>query len=292
MENFIPQPRKLAFDDEGERAFVSSPGLNPIVIDRRTIPFLKQMNGHLSLKEVFTFLVRQKETVFIGSSIRTLADMARQGYLVNGAEFLRTYNPDNQHQNKSLSHFKALDRSYFSQERLIGLLQKTTLFMQCDRKTAKKILKHSSLEYVYEKTSIIKKGTKSQDFYILLAGEVGVFQDNEWIATLSPLNIFGESAAIFERERNADVETLTPCWLLKVDASQLVDRKAIESFDLFASLKSRLLLNQTLAANPLFKKVPSDILQLFLSNCRLEKHGKEREIISQGETGGRFLFCP
>ena len=291
LENFIPQIKKLRFEDQKNHWLVTAEGHVPLVIDGALLPFLKQINGHLSLREIFLFLNKKNQRVSVSKSLETLVQFAEKGYLQNGEAFLKIYKQREEIQAKRGNHsFNQLNHSYFSQERLIGLLQKTTLFMKCDRDVAHKILKHSKLENVQENIRIIKDGTKSRHFYILLAGEVGVFKKGQCLATLSSLSIFGESAAIFDRERNADVQTTSPCWLLRIDASQLVDRTSPESFDVFNGLRSRLILNQTLASNPLFKNMPSDILQLFLSKCRIEKHAKESIIIKQGETTGDFYF--
>jgi CRP-like cAMP-binding protein len=77
---------------------------------------------------------------------------------------------------------------------------------------------------------------------------------------------------------------------LQIDANKIIDTKSPESFEAFKGLKSRLILNQTLAANPLFRSLPTDVMQFFISKCRIEKYGREQVVIEQGETSGDFYF--
>lgn len=291
LENFIPALKKARIEVQNNKTCVTVGANNPLPVDDKLVPFLKQINGHFSLREIFSFLNKKNIPISMEKSLNLIQVLAKRDYLHNSTDFLKTYDPKaNPVASKHNPHLNNLKHSYFSQERLIALVQKTTLFLKCERVVAEKILNHASLENVQEGIKLLKEGSKSPYFYILLAGEVGVYKNKSCLAYLTPLSVFGESAAIFEKERNADVITSSPCWLLKIDASQIVNTQAPETFEAFSGLKSRLVLNQTLAANPLFQNVPSDVLQLFISKCRIEKYAKEQKIITQGETSGDFYF--
>ncbi|MCB0379297.1 MAG: cyclic nucleotide-binding domain-containing protein [Bdellovibrionales bacterium] len=291
LENFIPMFQKVRFEVHEEKAFVAMDGQMPLPVDGDLLPFLGKINGHLSLREIFLFLNKKEEPIRVEKSLETLLELAKRKFLTNGEEYIKLYTGAGQsvatRHNPQLNN---LSHGYFSHERLVVLLQKTTLFLKCHRDTAEQILKHASLENVQENIKVIREGTRDHHFFILLAGEVGVYRMGRCLANLTPLAVFGESAAVFNQARNADVITTSPCWLLKIDVSQLVDTEDQDTFEAFNGLKSRLILNQTLSANPLFKNVPSDILQLFISKCRLEKHSKEQTIIQQGDTSGDFYF--
>lgn len=291
LENFIPTLKKARIEIQNNKTCISVGANNPLPVEEDLVPFLKQVNGHFSLREIFSFLNKKNQPIHIERSLNLMQILAKRDYLYNSGDFIKAYDPNSTPVvAKHNPHLNNLKQSYFSHERLVGLVQKTTLFSQCERKTAERILEHSSLENVQEGIKLLKEGTKSSDFYILLAGEVGVFKKKACLAHLTPLSVFGESAAIFDKERNADIITTSPCWLLKIDAHQLVDTKAPESFEAFNGLKSQLILNQTIASNPLFQNVPSDVLQLFISHCRIEKYAKEQSIITQGDMSGDFYF--
>jgi len=285
LENFIPVLKRGCVSGDESNLKLVSPRGNPIALDSTTAAFVRQINGHLSLKEIFLFLNSKGESFSIKNCLNLLSEMGEEGLLHNEEDYYRI-NSKNDRSRDS----QKWDSSHFSQERMISLLQKTTLFMKCDREAAVNILKNSELVHLADSVKLLSEGTKSSHFYVLLAGEVGIFRSGECLAHLGSLSVFGESAAIFNQTRNADVITTQESWLLQIDASELVDRNSPESFEVFKGLRSRLILNHTLSATPLFAKVPSDIMQFFISKCRIEKYTREHVIIEQDESGGDFYF--
>ena len=288
LENFIPHLKPFKVQSGGGVNLLQFEDKDSMLIEEDVVPFIKQINGHLSLREIFLFLNEKGQRFSIDHSVAMLKHLAETGVMINGEDFDLVLHG----KEKSVTHPKAsrVDSSYFSRERLIGLIQKTTLFLKCDRSTAEQLLENAELQKWDPGQKIIEKGSKSSFFYVLLTGEVGVFRDHEILASLGPLSVFGESAAIFDRPRNADVKVTLPSWILKIDANKVVDTSSPDSFEAYKGLKSRLILNQTLAANPLFRTIPTDVLQFFISKCRIEKYGKEQIVVEQGTPGNEFFF--
>jgi CRP-like cAMP-binding protein len=289
IENFIPQLKKHRIQDRGDMLFLEFDKINAITLEKDIYSFIKQINGHLSLNEIFMFLNKKGISFSIEKSLDILQTLAEQDLLTNTEDYFKI-NSKPVSLKKVEKKGSELDENFFSQERLIGLIQKTTLFLECDRKTAINILSHSRLEKIKQSVQIIENGSKSPYFYIILTGEVGVYLKGECLTSLGALSVFGESAAIFDHLRNADVIASEDSWLLKVDASELVDTNSLESFDAYKGLKSRLILNQSLSANPLFQKIPNDTLQLFIAKCRIEKWGKEQTVVEQDTSSGDFYL--
>ena len=289
LENFIPRLKKFTLEGGGGISIIQFEGIDSIPVESEVVPVLKQVNGTLSMREIFLFLNEKEQKFSIDKSISMLQHLANLGALINSDDFFSVLHgkPGNK-----ITHPRGnrLDQSYFSRERLIGLIQKTTLFLKCDRSVAETLLEQASLEKCDPEVKLIESGTKDSHFYVLLTGEVGVYREQECLASLGPLTVFGESAAIFDKPRNADVITTEPTWLLKIDASKLIDTKSNEIFEAFKGLKSRLILNQTLSANPLFRGLPTDVMQFFISKCRIEKYGREQMVVEQGDTSGDFFF--
>lgn len=289
LENFIPKLDKFKIEEGGGIAVIQFDGQDAFPIGPETTSFLKQINGALSLREIFLFLNEKGEFFSIDKSLEMLRHLANQGVMSNSDDFFSVVNgapAGRAHRPKT----NKLDESYFSKERLIALIQKTTLFLKCDRSVAEKILDQSQLQKVDENFKLIEEGTKSSDFFVLLTGEAGVYRKDQHLATLGPLTVFGESAAIFDKTRNADVIVNDQAWVLRIDASKIVDTSTPESFEAFKGLKSRLILNQTLSANPLFRSLPTDVMQFFISKCRIEKYGREQIVVEQGDASGDFYF--
>lgn len=290
LENFIPQLKKNNLQvNKSLNIMDFGNGLDPVPLEDEIVPFVKKINGSLSLKEIFLYLNEKNHKFNIEKCLQMLNHLADNGQLANAEDYLKVADGKGS-EKKNRPNPKKLTASYFSKEILISLLQKTTLFMQCDRETAEVILSQATLLEVDENTKLIKEGTKSSKFFVLLAGEAGVYRKGDCLANLGSLSIFGESAAILEKERNADVMATEKSWVLEIDASKIVDTKSPESFDSFQGLKSRLILNQTLAANPLFRGLPTDVLQFFISKCRIEKYGREQTVIEQDAMSGDFYF--
>lgn len=289
LENFIPEIEKFKISEGGGIAVLHFDQHDDIPVDPETAQFLKQLNRQQSLTEVFQSLNESNIIFSIEKSLEMLHFFANQGMMKNKKDFLRTAEDIKGH-SVDRPQTDQFDKSYFSKERMIALIQKTTLFMKCDRSVAEKILSYAKLEKVETGVDLIKKGTTSADFFVVLTGEVSVFREGEMLASLGSLAVFGESAAIFNKVRNADVRVTESAWVLRIDASQLVNTNEPESFDSYKGLKSRLILNQTLSANPIFRNLPADVLQLFISKCRIEKYSREQLIVEQGETSGDFYF--
>lgn len=289
LENFIPLLKHHHVQETSGKTFLAFEKGRSIACSPNLVPFIKQMNGTLSLKEIFLFLNTKGEFFSVNQSLQFLRELSQLKLLQNAEDFIKMVD-EPAGKNARNPNLAKVERSYFSEERLIGLLQKTTLFLKCDRPAALKILKESSLEHVKEGEQLIKAGSKSNSFYVLLTGEVGVLRNGQLLAHLGPLSVFGESAAIFNKVRNADVVATEPSWILRVNAANIVDTKSAERFEAYKGLRSRLILNQTLAANPLFRGLPTDVLQFFISKCRIEKYGSEHTVIEQDETSGDFYF--
>lgn len=289
LENFIPHLQKFSIEGGGGINIIQFAKKDSIPVESEVVPVLKQINGTLSLREIFLFLSGKEVLFSIDKSLSMLEHLAHVGVLNNADDFFSVLHGS---ESGRVTHpsGKRMDKSYFSNERLVALIQKTTLFLKCDRSVAETLLKESCIEKIPPETRLIAQGTKDTHFFVLLTGEVGVYRGQEHLASLGSLSVFGESAAIFDKPRNADVITTQESWILKINAANLVDTQSEETFDAFKGLKSRLILNQTLSANPLFRSLPTDVMQFFISKCRIEKYGREQWVVEQGETSGEFFF--
>lgn len=298
FENVIPvaESEKLKLLIE-KHSFSSLLGDEPIALNSGDIQWLKFLNGTASIKESFDLIYKKGFPAEFKKRLGLFAKLVDNKFFKNSAELrtmLNQWHAVNSGQWQNSSSLK-VETSYFTAEKLIPLIQKTTLFHSCERQKAELVLKAGTLKSYTTGDVIIKKGQLDKTFYILLQGEVGVIIPHpqgklELIAVLTPWAVFGESSAVFNQPRNADVRALESVCVLEIDAHKLVSKENSKQFDEFKSIKSRLIINQLLAANPLFKGIPSDLLQLFLKNSRLEKHPKERFIIKQGEDSSVFYF--
>jgi len=283
LENFVISPKNLRIGtSENGDGWVSVDGEAPVAVDKKTLPFLKAINGHSTLKEIFSFLNTKQIRPGIDRCLKTVNKLAKMDFFQNADDFIRTLNARGSQINNRLSTAKGeLRASYFTHARIVGTIRRSTLFSSKDNGLAEKLYKFGSLKKVEERERLLRKGTQSPYFYVVLSGELGVYRLGKQLATLESRTVFGESAAFSNKSRNADVVANRSSWVFEINAKKIMDKNNGDSQELIEKIQSRLLLNQTLAANPLFKSLPSDVLQLFVSKCQLEKHPKERVIVEQ-----------
>lgn len=284
LENFVLLPKKMRLDSsksgEGQ---VSISGEVPLKVPGESITFLRTINGHSTLKEIFLFLNSRGIRPGIDRCLSVLNTLAKKDFFKNSDEFIRALNArGSQNSRQNFMPQGELRASFFSKARILGTLRRTTLFNGGDQGLAEQLYRFGTLKKVNLKERLIRKGSQSPYFYVLLSGELGVYRVGKLLTTLKQKAVFGENAAFTHQERNADVVATKSSWVFEVDASRLMKQESPGNEELIRKLKNRLLLNQTIAANPLFRSLPSDVLQLFVSKCRLEKHPKESVIIQQG----------
>jgi signal transduction histidine kinase len=103
---------------------------------------------------------------------------------------------------------------------------------------------------------LCREGSKGEDMYILLVGELKISKDNKFITTIKPVEYIGEMALIEAKPRSATVEALTDCTLLKITREQFQDYFSQRPDSLFAILQTlsrRIRLNTEIIAEELEK---------------------------------------
>jgi CRP/FNR family transcriptional regulator, cyclic AMP receptor protein len=68
---------------------------------------------------------------------------------------------------------------------------------------------------------LIRENTPSEDCYILLKGEVGIYVGQDRVAVLGPGEVIGESALRRGKLRSATVTTIGPAELLRIERDDL-----------------------------------------------------------------------
>jgi len=53
LENFIPKIQSFKVEGSGDLTLIYFKDHDAFPIDKKVLPFLKQINGHLSLREIF-----------------------------------------------------------------------------------------------------------------------------------------------------------------------------------------------------------------------------------------------
>ncbi len=307
FENLIPKLVNGRFENDGND-LIFHPSSNdrfrePQRYNASDSEFIRSLNGSLSISEIWSFLFKKGKKVRFDRCINILKNLAGNNLLENSDEVsehiglveskangaIKT--PGSNHYGNA-PHF---DKSYFSKDRIIHSIKRSTLFHHTAEEDVLSLYKYSRLEEFERGTIVIENGQVEKDLYIVLSGHLGVFDNvqknnRSVLAVLDQYKVFGESSAILNKPRTADVVGLTKGWALKVNIHKVVDVKKQASFDHFKSLKTRVLINQILAMNPLFSGIPSDVMQLFIKSCHVNQYEPGQVVFEQGQASDSFYF--
>ncbi|MCB0415628.1 MAG: cyclic nucleotide-binding domain-containing protein [Bdellovibrionales bacterium] len=296
IENLTPALKKGTWKVEGSfLVFLPEDGKPEIHLPYECNSYIKYFNGVYSLSEIVQIIVRKKIKFRYSTFVEVIRSICNARQFSNNevVEQHLDHLPDPYLENTQSRSIETTDfnAEYFTKSRLLFFLKKTVLANQNeDDKHIKKLLKHSKLLRLQKGDQIIEYGSVGDKIYVLLSGLMGVYQgesqglNKNMLALLEPICLFGESAAILHQKRNADVVALDNSWVLEIDIQKVIDAQSKEDHLDFKSLHTRLLINQILVAAPMFKGLPNDVINLFISKCELHHFKLGKIIINQGES--------
>jgi CRP-like cAMP-binding protein len=106
---------------------------------------------------------------------------------------------------------------------LVIALKKVPIFHQIPEHILAELAQIIKIEEFEANEQIIKKGGLGDCMYIIYKGKVKVHDGDQLFATLSENDIVGELALIALVERTADVSTIEPCVLFRIDREYFLD---------------------------------------------------------------------
>jgi CRP-like cAMP-binding protein len=288
LETLLPH-LKPGYLDTDKNTFTLTDSKEVIELTHLGTTFLSLCNGSYSIKEI-CMLVFTRESSF--SFIEIYEGLE---YWVSKKIFK---NSDDIAESLSQTPGKEVLKNQpvkdLSPSELLLALRKVSLFSNFSENALKHIIAISVQQKTSKGQTIVRKGTAAQEAFVLLAGQAGVFlapyvnDDSVPLARLTTLSVFGESAALPNQKRTADVVALIDCQILRIPVSQVSDPEL--SGSLSRNLRLRLMFSQMIKTHPLFKKLPNDGIQLLLSGCRVEKVATGTTVIQQGDEGQDFYF--
>jgi len=262
---------------------VSSPTLTPPLHN-----FLEFCKGSYSVKEICMFVYDRHKEFSFTEIMRCLEDGANSGIFKNAKDILDAMKAGKEAP-KSAAPAKAL-----SKDELVMHLRRVSLFANLPMDTIKAIMEGGEQRTYKTGEIIIKRDTMGQEAFVLLSGSVGVFSafymlgKGEPLATLPALSVFGESAAVLNKKRTADVVALTDSQVLVINLKKITEPN--QKADLNKNLKIRLVFHQLMRLHPVFKNLPPDIIQMLLTFCQIENMPAHKTVVQQGEMGNKFYF--
>ena len=112
----------------------------------------------------------------------------------------------------------------------VDRLQLVDHFAGCTRKQLEDVERLAERVQVDEGEILTREGRIGREFFLILAGTVGVTQKGRRVNTLGPGDFFGELAALSPAPRNATVTALSPLDVLIIGPRQFETMVRIPGF--------------------------------------------------------------
>lgn len=283
LENIQPRLKPGRLDIKEDQAFFTARDEAVYAVDPLALEFLRLCNGSYSIKEII-ILLHQKALPFSFAAVhKCLTDFSKKDLFQNSEMF---FNIKDKQTKREITEIQPNQIPLY--------LRKISLFSGLAQDAINHVADLCKIETFEAGQTIIKRGSQGADAYALLNGEVAVYShfhtihDSQPIATLPPMTVFGESAAIMEKTRTADVVATTKCTVLKFNVKKIVE--PVGSKYAAKNLKIRLVLSQILKTHPFFRDLPGELANLFMNCCRIERFKKESVVVQQGDQGEDFYF--
>lgn len=101
---------------------------------------------------------------------------------------------------------------------LVGHLSGVSMFSKCSRNDLQKVARNTELLDLPQSSQIVTQGQAGDAFYVLLEGRAVVRRNGRKVGELAAGDYFGELALLDPAPRNADVVSLTPVKVARLDA--------------------------------------------------------------------------
>lgn len=275
--NKVGTTTRYDFDDKSVRS---------VVLKKNTLQqFLEMSKGSYSIKEICMLIYDRSKDFSFTDIYLELESWAALGIFKNSEDILNAIRAP-----KDQTKPPVFNRS-LSNEELMLHLRKVSLFANLPPSLIQSIIAGSVQKTFNAGELLIQKGTVGGESFVLLSGTLAVYDDvknGNMIATLPTLSVFGESAAVMQKPRTADVVATTDCHVLVMNLREIIGPQ--DGSDLNKNLRVRLIFSQLMKTHPLFRNFPGDVIQMLLGSCRVEKVLAHKTILQQGESGQDFYF--
>lgn len=194
-----------------------------------------------------------------------------------------------------LRRFRSIKSSDFTPESLLFAVRDLPLFSYFSDPLLEKVIRQSQVRSFPAGTRVIIQGDVGRHMYVLLRGGLAVRRaanrGAEKIGEVLPVSIFGEVAVIEEIRRTAEVVTEEPSVILEIPAEVIREASAESQYIReIEDFKNAIMVSQYFTSAPMFRNLPEDIVQLFLSHGRIEPAREGEIVFHQGSRGDGFYL--
>ncbi|MEQ8352190.1 MAG: cyclic nucleotide-binding domain-containing protein [Leptospiraceae bacterium] len=189
---------------------------------------------------------------------------------------------------------------------LVAVLQQTPLFEQTSTETIKDILREADSESFGPDQVVMMQGEPGDAMYVVLNGKLRARRSGNAVGEINAGEFFGEAALLTDEKRQATVQTVTSCDLIRIskDLFQKVLNKHPEQMQGVASIITRRMQSikqvryrppsteivSFLSQLPIFKNIPSPLLRKLEPIVQWEDIPDQELVVEQGSPGdGMYL---
>lgn len=196
---------------------------------------------------------------------------------------------------KLVSRVKVKDSVVSSTDNLIHIVRDLPLLSCFSESLLKKILDGSKIRHFPAGSCVILQGDIGHHLYVLLKGALSVHRSveskEEFVGEILPPSIFGEIAVIEQVKRTSTVVAEEGSEVLEIPAD-IIRSVSNESQYVreIGDFKNAIMVAQFFSSAPMFRHLPEDIVQLFLSKGLIEVFSPNEMIYHQGSKGEGFYL--
>jgi CRP-like cAMP-binding protein len=196
---------------------------------------------------------------------------------------------------KLVAHHKVKDSGVATADNLIYIVRDLPLLSCFSESLLRKILDGSKMRHFPTGSCVILQGDIGHHLYVLVRGALSVHRSieskEEFVSEILPPSIFGEIAVIEQVKRTSTVIAEEGSDVLEIPGD-LIRSVSNESQYVreIGDFKNAIMVSQFFSSAPMFRHLPEDIVQLFLSKGLIEVFSPNEIIYHQGSKGDGFYL--
>ncbi len=196
---------------------------------------------------------------------------------------------------KLVAHINVKDSVVSTADNLIYIVRDLPLLSCFSESLLRRILDGSKIRHFPAGSCVILQGDIGHHLYVLLKGTLSVRRSveskEEFVGEILPPSIFGEIAVIEQVKRTSTVVAEEGSEVLEIPGDMIRsvsnDSQYVREIGDF---KNAIMVSQFFSSAPMFRHLPEDIVQLFLSKGLIEVFSANEIIYHQGSRGEGFYL--
>ncbi|XP_065189775.1 cAMP-dependent protein kinase regulatory subunit-like [Sycon ciliatum] len=179
---------------------------------------------------------------------------------------------------------RVIPKDYKTMSRLGASIASNILFAHLDENERSDIFDAMFAQHFYEGEIVINQGAPGDNFYIIESGEVGVWKNHTFLATLSSGASFGELALIYGTPRAATVKAKTDLSLW------CIDHNSYRRILMGSTIRKRKMYESFLEKIPLLESLEKWERMTIADALEQVTFSDKQVILRQGESGEEFYM--